>query len=151
MVWFSTSDEGVKRPAVSSAEAGLPSNCSLWEHHVDLWKAFLCIVSTLWPPFIWIHCSLHYRCAWHHDLNTPQGILPSGYNSQHYQECVLWLFQHLQIHSAFVSRVRFHGNACRCHCGMPVTMETDGQLPDTWDLWWGNRESLLSFFKISSI
>lgn len=92
------------------------------------WKAFLCIVSILWPPFIWIHCSLHYRGAWHPDLNTPQvsAILPSGYDSQHYQECVLWLFQHLRVHSAFVTRVRFHGNACRCHWGMPVTMETDG-------------------------
>lgn len=43
------------------------------------WKAFLCIVSILWPPFIWIHCSLHYRGAWHPDLNTPQGILPSSH------------------------------------------------------------------------
>lgn len=100
--------------------------------------------SSLSQP-IWMYSGLHSRCVWHPWSAHSTGIHLD--TTDHCQECVLWLFQHLQIHSVFDTWVQSHGNACWCHHCVPVTMETDGQLPDTWDLWWGKCESLLIFIK----
>lgn len=150
MVSFSTSDEGVRVLEdilqYSSAKVGMfhpgykpVALLLLWTFGYSLY------CSNSWSQPIWMYSGLHSRCVWHPWSAHSTGIHLD--TTDHCQECVLWLFQHLQIHSVFVTWVQSHGNACWCHYCVPVTMETDGQLPDTSDLWWGKCESLLIFVK----